>query len=217
MKKMMNLIILAFLGISIFAIEISAQCVQCKPGRIRGALTCQSSSSGGLECVSDGVACTISGACGRAGIAQTTSEKSFGTIQIDETILQEIAAKHPRFAIVLSMTVQSGFAGRQDVKVSVVPVEFTKEDFEKWLEFKQAERGGKILKDFGGFAQKLNEPNENASPVTYLVSAEQATDSTATIKLNVEEGFPSDPAYSSLEVGLVKVKGTWRVEKWQLR
>ncbi len=103
MRKMMKLMILAFLGISISAIEISAQCVQCKLGRTRGALTCQSSSSGGIECVSDGVACTIAGACGRAGIAQKTSEESLGTIQIDETILREIAAKLPRFAIVLSL------------------------------------------------------------------------------------------------------------------
>lgn len=227
MKKMINLVILGFLGVSIFAVEISAQCVQCKPSRVRnGGLSCQSSSSGGgLECQSDGIACTIVGVC-RAGIAQSipdSEEQNTGVVQIDEAILREIAAKHPRFAIALSLAAKSGYAGKEGMRVYVVPVEFTKEDFAKWLEFKEAERSGKPLKDFGGFAQKLSEPNENASPVTYLVSTERATSSTATIKLDVEEAFSSDPAFSSLEVTLVRAKGTasekgtWRVEKWQLR
>jgi len=200
MRKTTNLMLLVFLAVSLFTVEIVAQCVQC-----------QSSGSGGRECQSNGFA------------ESSVDSKGLGIVKVDEAILREIAEKHPRFAIALSLAAESGFIGEDDVKVLVVPVEFTKADFEKWLEFKKVEQSGKPFKNFGGFAQKLNEFDENTPPVTYVIKTETITGDQATIKLNVEQAFYLDPAFSSLEVGLRRAKGnasekaTWIVESWRLR
>lgn len=215
---------LMFLIISISAVEIYSQCVQCKPSRVKsGGLSCQTSTSGGRECQSDGVACTIVGVCSLGFNESSSDSESFGDVQVDDAILEKIAEKHPRFAIALSLAAKSGYIGRESMKVSVLPVEITKEDFDKWREYRRAELSNKPLDNFGGFAKKLSESDETAAPVTYSVSTEQINDSTAAIKFDVEEKFPSDPDFLSLEITLVKVKetasktGVWKIEKWQLK
>lgn len=215
--------------LSMFALEASAQCVQCLPSHTKGAgLSCQSSGSGGNECQSNGTACVIVGACGGIGglvAGDSEAAQGIGKIHVDSNTIREIGAKHPRFAIALALLSKSGFIGREGVKVFLLPVELEKGDFERWLAYEQrVSKGAQTANSFGGFARQLREPSKDAPLVIYAVKVEPSADSvTSIVKLEVEEGFPFDPAYSSLELKVIKVsrnnlaQSSWKVENWQLK
>lgn len=228
--KRLNLLTAAFFAVFFLAGYSNAQCVQCQPSQIApGALSCQSSASGGRECSpsSNGQSCLIAGVCSNrpggsedpidtggasrpAESAGNCFKENIGKIEFDKNIIRQIGAKHARLAIALAWLNQSGFLGTKDVKIYLSPLEINNDVYNKWLNNISAESQETALSVAtgrgAGKLEKLPDPPQGAEPVVFAVDIVAAENSiNKIIKFSAVKNSSPDPAFASLELLLEEV------------
>lgn len=217
-----------------------AQCVKCENNSNReGCFECVSSgATGALSCPTVTCqSCTVSGVCGygrqmasglatsqRGGISAqkatvefcglSTPAQEIAPIMFDNEIIKEVASLHPRFAVTLAVWNESGGIGNRVNRHYWTPMEIKTSDVE-WL-----------LKPENGVAAFFHKTKEQAkvlnkkvvagglNPVIYDISVtDHEATATRVIIVRVVSGSTVDPAYSALEVKMVKGADGGKVTK----
>lgn len=153
--------------------------------------------------------------------------KRIGNVNIETSDLREIGAKQPRFAIALAFLKENNILGMDEQKVYLLPIELNQEVFAKWLDLtisgKQSRTAQNLFEDAQLKAAQLPAPVKNAEPVVYSVNVINSGETNKIIRLEVVKGFPSDPAYSSLDLIVEEtplsseLQRDWRVRNWEIR
>lgn len=236
--KRLNLLIAVFFAVFFLASYSTAQCVQCLPGVANpDVFTCQAATSGGKECQPLGAVCTVGGVCrsseesDRASIgskpdSKICSQEQIGSVRIDSSFINQVSENHPRFAIALAALNQGEFLGLKDARISLLPIQLDKDVYDKWLNrisyrptLEEAANGALFNRKTG-----LPKPVKRTETIIYSVKAMENADSgTATIRLEVVQGFAGDPAFSTLEITLDQIASSigatkqWQVRNWEIR
>lgn len=223
-------------GLTFFADEAIAQCVQCQARA--ATFVCVGSSSGGNSCITDGgLGCYLTGVCNSTNpgggpkpphqpnqpralqeganacsSGQEDGQRLEGKVELDANTIKQISAVHPRFALALAMLSKND-ALNSYAKVYLRAVNITAADVEEYLN--RTPRSSPP-----SFEEMRQLQATSVTPVAELVIYEvmpaQADDSTTgIIMLRVVQGAPGDAALDSLEVDLNQTQSGLNQKKWK--
>lgn len=185
---------------------LSADCVQCKAEN--GCRVCKgggdaNSCMTGPDCES----CVELGICppgsgyaeGESCNTPDLTRSGKNLIKLPVQTIREIAAVHPRFAASLAQINAAGI-GKGPYRVRWTPLEMSAEDVEKYINPKARPKG--LLTNRKAEVFRVNSLIEQGleQDIIYRITVEELDFSTKLFKLQVQQGFATDPSYSRLEL-----------------
>lgn len=205
-KTSLSLSAVVFFALSIFVVNVNAQCVGCVPAP-PGWMCMGSGGPGGQGCITDGESCTLIGACSGnsdtpspgGGVSRTgkctVKNLENPLINISDSLVREVAATDPYAALAL-IKIRSIKAEFTVGKISFAPIDFDETDVENQLTVSQDSEYYVGLKERGkaAFAGK-------SKPIVYEFDINE-TDAGAILQIKSAD---STASRSPVRIGLIKV------------